>query len=69
VQTEPIVGMHVERDGRVPPESVHLIRSSGDPAYDEAAIETVKRLGYLHDPLPTGCPPDITIHFNPNPSQ
>ena len=67
--TEPVVGIHVERDGRVPPESVHLIRSSGDSAYDEAALDTVKRLGYLHEPLPDGCPPDITIRFNPNPSQ
>jgi TonB family protein len=69
VQTEPIVRMHVERDGRVPPESVHLIRSSGDPAYDDAAIATVKSLGQLREPLPDGCPPDITIHFNPNPNQ
>jgi outer membrane biosynthesis protein TonB len=69
VQTEPIVGMHVERDGHVQPDSVHLIRSSGDPAYDQAAIDTVRHLGYLHEPLPDGCPPDITIHFNPNPTQ
>jgi len=68
-QNEPIVGMHVERNGRVVPESVHLITSSGDAAYDQAAIETVKRLGYLHEPLPDGCPPDITIRINPNPHQ
>jgi TonB family protein len=68
-QTEPVVGIHVETDGRVPAESVHLIRSSGDPAYDQAALDTVKRLGFLHEPLPHGCPPDITIRFNPNISQ
>jgi len=67
-QTEPVVGIHVEADGRVPAESVHLIRSSGDPAYDAAALDTVKRLGFLHEPLPHGCPPDITIRFNPNTS-
>jgi len=68
-QTQPIVGIHVEPDGRVPADSVHLIRSSGDAAYDAAAVDTVKRLGYLHEPLPHGCPPDITIRFNPNSSQ
>ena len=68
-QTEPVVGIHVETDGRVPPESVHLITSSGDSAYDQAAVDTVKRIGYLHEPLPHGCPPDITIRFNPNSSQ
>ncbi len=68
-QTEPVVGIHVESDGRVPPESVHLIRSSGDSAYDQAAVDTVKRIGYLHEPLPHGCPPDITIRFNPNTTQ
>ncbi|HEX4141111.1 MAG TPA: TonB C-terminal domain-containing protein [Candidatus Methylacidiphilales bacterium] len=68
-QNEPIVGMHVERDGRVVPESVHLITSSGDAAYDQAALETVRHLGYLHEPLPDGCPPDITIRINPNPHQ
>jgi TonB family protein len=68
-ETEPIVSMRVERDGRVAPESVQLITSSGDAAYDDAAVATVKRLGYLHEPLPDGCPPVITIHFNPNPSQ
>ena len=68
-QNEPIVGMHVERDGRVVPESVHLITSSGDASYDQAAIDTVKRLGHIHEPLPDGCPPDITIRINPNPQQ
>jgi hypothetical protein len=65
--TDPIVGIHVERDGHVPPESVHLIRSSGDSTYDQAALDTVKRLGYLHEPLPDGCPPDISLDFKPNP--
>ena len=51
----------------MPPESVHLIQSSGDPTYDESAIETVKRLGYLHEPLPSGCPPEISLDFKPNP--
>lgn len=67
VQAEPLVGIHVEKDGRVPVESVHLIRSSGDPSYDAAAVETVKRLNYLREPLPAGCPADISINFNPNP--
>jgi len=66
---EPYVRMHVERDGHVVPESVRLIKSSGDPAYDQAAIDTVKNLGQLREPLPEGCPPDITIGFNPNSSQ
>jgi TonB family protein len=67
VQTEPLVEIYVERDGRVPPESVRLLRSSGDPAYDDDAIATVKRIGYLREPLPEGCPPVIHINFNPNP--
>ncbi len=67
VEMEPLVGMHVERDGRVPPESVHLIRSSGSPSYDDSAVATVKRLGFIREPLPEGCPPDMTINFNPNP--
>jgi outer membrane biosynthesis protein TonB len=67
VDVEPVVHIHVERDGRVPAEDVYLISSSGDPSYDDAAVQTVKRLGYLHEPLPDGCPPDIKINFNPNP--
>jgi outer membrane biosynthesis protein TonB len=67
-RVEPYVSMRVERDGRVVPESVHLITSSGDPAYDQAAVATVKNLGYLREPLPEGCPPVITIGFNPNSS-
>ncbi|MEI9999496.1 MAG: energy transducer TonB [Verrucomicrobiota bacterium] len=67
VQAEPLVHIHVERDGRIAPGSVYLERSSGDPGYDQTAIETVKRIGQLREPLPEGCPPDITINFNPNP--
>ena len=59
----PIVRIHVEKDGRVPPESVQLIQSSGNPTYDDSAIAAAKGLGYLHEPLPEGCPPDIPITF------
>jgi len=59
----PIVQIHVEKDGQVPPESVHLIQSSGNPAYDDSAVAAAKNLGYLHEPLPDGCPPDIPITF------
>jgi TonB family protein len=59
----PIVQIHVEKDGRVPPESVHLIQSSGNPTYDDSAVAAAKNLGYLHEPLPDGCPPDIPITF------
>ena len=59
----PIVQIHVERDGRVPPESVVLIQSSGNSAYDDSALTAAKSLGYLHEPLPDGCPPDIPITF------
>jgi len=59
----PIVMIHVDKDGRVPPESVHLIQSSGNPSYDDSAVEAAKGLGYLHEPLPEGCNPDIPITF------
>jgi len=59
----PIVEIHVERDGHVPAQSVHLVQSSGNPTYDESAVEAAKDLGYLHEPLPEGCPPDIPITF------
>lgn len=59
----PVVEIHVEKDGHVPPESVHLIQSSGNPTYDDSAVEAAKNLGYLHEPLPDGCPPDIPITF------
>jgi outer membrane biosynthesis protein TonB len=59
----PIVEIHVEKDGRVPPESVHLIQSSGNLTYDDSAVAAAKGLGYLHEPLPDGCNPDIPITF------
>ena len=59
----PEVTIHVEKDGRVPPESVTLSRSSGNPAYDDSALAAAKSLGYLLQPLPDGCPPDIHITF------
>ncbi|HEV3271777.1 MAG TPA: energy transducer TonB [Candidatus Methylacidiphilales bacterium] len=62
----PVVEIHVEKDGRVPPESVRLVQSSGNPAYDDSALTAAKGLGYLHEPLPDGCPPDISITFKPN---
>jgi outer membrane biosynthesis protein TonB len=64
---DPIIGMRVEHDGTVSPESVHLIRSSGDPAYDDAALKTVRSLGRIPEPLPDGCPPDMSLDFKPNP--
>ena len=62
----PIVHIYVEKDGRVSPESVRLTQSSGNAAYDDSAIAAAKSLGYLHEPLPDGCPPDISITFKPN---
>ena len=59
----PIVRIHVEKDGRVPPDLVHLVQSSGNPTYDDSAVAAAKSLGYLHQPLPDGCPPDIPITF------
>jgi len=59
----PIVQIHVEKDGRVPPESVSLVKSSGNPVYDESALTAAKSLGYLLQPLPDGCPADIPITF------
>jgi TonB family protein len=59
------VQIHVERDGRVPPESVKLLSSSGNAAFDDSAVTAAENLGYLHEPLPEGCPPDISIIFNP----
>jgi TonB family protein len=62
----PIVECHVEKDGRVPVESVHLVRSSGNGTIDESALDAVRNIGYVHEPLPEGCPPDITINFRFN---
>ncbi len=60
---DPVVQIHVEKDGRVPPESVTLIKSSGNPSYDDSALTAAKSLGYLLQPLPDGCLPDIPITF------
>jgi outer membrane biosynthesis protein TonB len=65
ISEAPLVHIHVEKDGRVPPESVYLITSSGNSVYDDSAVAAAKNLGYLHEPLPEGCPPDISIHFKP----
>jgi TonB family protein len=59
----PIVQIYVEKDGHVPPDSVHLIQSSGNPTYDDSAVAAAKSLGYLHEPLPDGCSPVIPITF------
>jgi TonB family protein len=59
----PVVQIHVENDGRVPASSVHLIQSSGNAIYDDSAVAAARNLGYLHEPLPQGCPPDIPITF------
>lgn len=59
----PVVMIHVEKDGRVPPGSVTLVQSSGNAAYDDSAVAAAKSLGTLYEPLPDGCPPDIRINF------
>ncbi len=59
----PEVVIHVEKDGRVPPELVTLNQSSGNQEYDDSALAAAKSLGNLHEPLPEGCPPDIHINF------
>ncbi len=64
--SNPLVHIYVEKDGRVPPESVYLIKSSGNSVYDDSAVAAAKNLGYLHEPLPDGCPPDISINFKPD---
>ena len=58
-----MVKIHVEKDGRVPPELVTLEQSSGNQAYDQSALDATRSLGYLLQPLPDGCPPDIHINF------
>jgi outer membrane biosynthesis protein TonB len=60
---DPIVQIHVEADGRVPPEQVTLLRGSGNPAIDDSALGAARSLGYTLQPLPDGCPPDISITF------
>jgi TonB family protein len=59
----PKVMIHVNPDGTVPPESVTLVQSSGNPAYDDSALTAARSLGHLVQPLPDGCPPDISITF------
>ena len=61
---DPIVQIHVDKDGRVPPERVRLLRSSNNPAFDQSALEAARGMGYTLQPLPDGCPPDISITFN-----
>jgi outer membrane biosynthesis protein TonB len=63
--SNPVVHIYVEKDGRVPPESVYLTQSSGNSIYDDSAVSTAKNFGYLREPLPDGCPPDISINFKP----
>ncbi len=60
-----IVQIHVEKDGRVPREQVTLVRSSGNQAYDDSALDAARNLGQLNMALPEGCPPDIKITFDP----
>jgi outer membrane biosynthesis protein TonB len=61
---DPIVHIHIEKDGYVPPDSVSLVRSSNNPAIDQSALEAARKLGHLSEPLPDGFPPDTSISFN-----
>jgi TonB family protein len=61
---DPVVQIHVDKDGRVPSELVTLKRSSNNPAFDQSALEAARGMGYTLQPLPEGCPPDISITFN-----
>jgi TonB family protein len=61
---DPIVRIHVEKDGHVPADRVTLERSSNNPAFDQSALEAARSMGYTLQPLPDGCPPDISITFN-----
>jgi TonB family protein len=61
---DPVVQIHVDKDGRVPAELVTLKRSSNNPAFDQSALEAARGMGYTLQPLPDGCPPDISITFN-----
>jgi TonB family protein len=61
---DPVVQIHVDKDGRVPPDLVRLKRSSNNPAFDQSALEAARGMGYTLQPLPDGCPPDISITFN-----
>jgi TonB family protein len=64
--TDPVVQIHVEKDGRVPPESVTLLHSSGNQAIDDSALAAARSMGYTLEPLPDGCPPDISINLQLN---
>jgi TonB family protein len=64
--TDPVVQIHVEKNGRVPPEQVSLLRGSGNQAIDDSALSAARSLGYTLQPLPDGCPPDISITFKLN---
>jgi TonB family protein len=64
--TDPVVQIHVEKDGRVPPESVVLLHSSGNQAIDDSALAAARSMGYTLEPLPDGCPPDISINLQLN---
>jgi TonB family protein len=61
---DPVVQIHVDKDGRVPAELVTLKRSSNNPAFDQSALAAARSMGYTLQPLPEGCPPDISITFN-----
>jgi TonB family protein len=64
--TDPVVQIHVEKDGRVQPESVVLLHSSGNQAIDDSALAAARSMGYTLEPLPDGCPPDISINLQLN---
>lgn len=61
---DPIVQIHIEKSGRVPADRVKLLRSSNNPAFDQSALAAARNMGYTLQPLPDGCPPDISITFN-----
>jgi TonB family protein len=61
---DPIVQIHIEKDGQVPADRVKLLRSSNIPAFDQSALAAARSMGYTLQPLPDGCPPDISITFN-----
>ena len=63
----PSVEIYVEKDGAVPADRVRLVRSSGNSVYDDSAVSAAKSLGHLHEPLPNGCPPLMTINFTLTP--
>jgi TonB family protein len=61
---DPVVQIHIEKNGRVPAGLVKLLRSSNNPAFDQSALEAARAMGRTLQPLPDGCPPDISITFN-----